>query len=67
MDKKNSFCLDCIYFRGEMEYSRCCHYLLLTDKRRPCPGGEGCTVKVKRDHRLKTCKDYYDGRKGNHD
>ena len=40
---------DCHYYKtfttGGM---RCCTYLLKTDKRRPCPPGEGCTVKVPR-------------------
>lgn len=27
-------------------YFGCCNYLIFTDKRRPCPGGEGCTVKT---------------------
>ena len=55
----NEFCLDCIYFQGEFEINRCCMYYLTTDKRRPCPPGDGCTVKVKRSHRLKTYLDYY--------
>ena len=25
----------------------CCNYLIRTDKKRPCPPGEGCTVKVR--------------------
>lgn len=27
-------------------YFGCCNYLIYTEKRRPCPGGEGCTVKT---------------------
>lgn len=27
-------------------YFGCCNYLIFTDKRRPCPGGEDCTVKT---------------------
>ena len=46
---KDKFCDDCYYcvnFRsGGM---RCCNYLIMTNQRRPCPPGEGCTVKVPR-------------------
>lgn len=28
-------------------YFGCCNYLIFTGKRRPCPGGKGCTVKSK--------------------
>lgn len=41
-------CEGCIYYRGEFEINRCCNYYLMTDKRRPCPPGEGCTVKIER-------------------
>ena len=44
----NNWCEGCIYFRGEFEINRCCNYYLDTDKRRPCPPGEGCTVRVER-------------------
>jgi hypothetical protein len=51
MDK---YCLDCHYYQGNSEVDICCCYLLITDKRRPCPPGKGCTVKVKRKRRRKT-------------
>ena len=43
-DIKN--CKNCYYFKqlypgGE----RCCHYILIEGKRRPCPPGKDCTVK----------------------
>ena len=28
---------------------RCCNYFLVTNQRRPCPPGKGCTVKVGRE------------------
>ncbi len=43
MDKH---CLDCRYYQGAYEADLCCCYLLITDQRRPCPPGKGCTVKV---------------------
>ena len=45
MAKNN--CDDCWYWAkmgsGDGRY---CSYLLRTDKMRPCPPGEGCTVKI---------------------
>lgn len=43
---KNHDCEGCIHFRGDFEINRCCNYYLDTGKRRPCPAGEGCTVKT---------------------
>lgn len=41
----SKYCEDCVYFQG---YSmRCCNYIFIEDKRRPCPPGKDCTVKVK--------------------
>ncbi len=42
-----NYCDDCIYYKA-ITSERFCSYLLDTDKRRPCPPGEGCTVKVSR-------------------
>lgn len=42
------FCKGCIYCNGtsgDYNGSSCCTYYLVTDKRRPCPAGTGCTVK----------------------
>ena len=42
------YCDSCIYstvFAGS--FNKICNYLLYTDKIRPCPPGEGCTVRVK--------------------
>lgn len=54
----DTYCLNCIFYIGTNNISRCCHYYLLTDKRRPCDPGKGCTVKIRRKSRLKTRKDY---------
>ena len=59
VDNKN--CLDCKYYQGNhLEYCTC-NYLFITDKRRPCPPGAGCTVKVKRKRRLKRSDWYQEG------
>lgn len=39
---RNEACLGCIYFA---ETTLTCDYILMTDKRRPCPPGKDCTVK----------------------
>lgn len=43
----NNFCDDCCYYKktGSGAY-RYCDYFFATNQRRPCPPGEGCTVKV---------------------
>ena len=41
-------CEGCIFFRGGFEVNRCCNYIFIMKKRRPCPPGEGCTVKIER-------------------
>lgn len=40
-------CADCFY-AGYLPSIKmyCCRYYLMTNERRPCPGGDGCTVKV---------------------
>ena len=42
-----NYCSNCFYC-GSVEGGRlqCCNYLLITNQRRPCPPGDGCTVKV---------------------
>lgn len=48
MDGKcDASCADCIYSFFVSERFLC-EYYLATDKRRPCPAGEGCTVRKKR-------------------
>ena len=41
----DKYCAGCIYRGGQSGYLKCCNYYLITDKRRPCPAGEGCTVR----------------------
>lgn len=45
-NKCDKFCHDCVYM-GVVEsgYIPMCNYIFMEDKRRPCPPGEGCTVK----------------------
>lgn len=44
-----NYCDDCVYrgtlVNGTLPY---CKFFLVTNQRRPCPPGEGCTVKVGR-------------------
>ena len=44
-------CHDCKYFYGNTDFDVCCNYIFVTGRRRPCPPGDGCTVKVKRKRR----------------
>lgn len=55
MSVKNP-CDGCWYFRGAMDYDRCCCYYLITSIRRPCPPGKGCTVRVNMVKRKKKRK-----------
>ena len=43
--KKNDPCRGCFYYGGNSDAVKCCSYFLTTGIRRPCPPGEGCTVK----------------------
>lgn len=44
------YCDNCVYSSALTAIStRCCNYFLATNQRRPCPAGEGCTVKVSRE------------------
>jgi len=43
--KRNDPCRGCFYYGGNNDACRCCSYFLITGIRRPCPAGEGCTVK----------------------
>ena len=53
----DSYCNNCIYRAMVTNYMGCCTYLLRTDKRRPCPPGKGCTVKVRMKVRRKKKKE----------
>ena len=50
----DSYCLNCIYYVGCSRDFWFCNYLLMTDKRRPCDPGTGCTVRVLRKRKRKT-------------
>lgn len=53
MKQKAGNCSDCVYcgwFTGVIPY---CDYLCRTNQRRPCPPGEGCTVKVSKEVKRK--------------
>ena len=53
----DSYCLKCIYYIGSCELARFCNYYLMTDKRRPCNAGKGCTVKIERIRKKRPRKD----------
>ena len=61
MAKSN--CDNCVY-SGSIHgsYLRCCNYFLATNQRRPCPPGEGCTVKVGREVKRRKKKVSKDGK-----
>lgn len=59
----DEYCLDCKFFGGPAEFECCCNYFLTTDKRRPCPPGTGCTVKIKRKNKRKFGKNSIINRK----
>ena len=40
------YCEGCKYFGGHSKGAKCCNYIFDEDKRRPCPPGSKCTVKV---------------------
>lgn len=41
-------CEGCFYYRGEYVNNKCCNYIFIRGTKRPCPPGEGCTVKEER-------------------
>lgn len=43
--KRNDPCRGCFYYGGNSDAVKSCSYFLTTGIRRPCPPGEGCTVK----------------------
>ena len=42
----NSYCNGCVYKGIVQGNVPCCNYIFMEDKMRPCPPGEGCTVKT---------------------
>ena len=63
----DKFCDDCYWYKPVYNGFRCCHYLLMTGKKRPCPPGKDCTVKVtvkvkrRRKRRGDNGKDSFEG------
>lgn len=54
MTYDNQYCAGCIYYGTS---TLTCDYILLEDRRRPCPPGKGCTVKrTKRRRRVRKPK-----------
>lgn len=49
------YCDNCVY-KGKVAGKPCCDYMIRTDHRRPCPAGDGCTVKVPREVKRKKAK-----------
>ena len=41
----DKYCHSCLYYHGGFDVTRCCNYLLWTEKMRGCPPGKGCTKK----------------------
>lgn len=37
------YCVGCVYFYGDYEVNRCCNYIFVREKKRPCPPGKDCT------------------------
>ena len=42
----DSYCRGCVYLGYIDGIRNCCNYMLMEDKRRPCPAGKGCTVRT---------------------
>ena len=42
----NNYCNGCVYQGFVNGKVPCCNYIFMEDKRRPCPPGAGCTVKM---------------------
>lgn len=58
----NPYCLPCIYYGKN---SRSCDFIFLEDRRRPCPGGEGCTERrTKKDVKRRMGKPTWDTKLG---
>jgi hypothetical protein len=44
----DEYCYECKYYTGWAGENKFCNYYLITDIRRPCDPGTGCTVRVER-------------------
>jgi hypothetical protein len=40
------YCEGCVYYQGEI--TKCCNYIFIKGKSRPCPPGKDCTEKIER-------------------
>ena len=47
----DSHCEDC-YYSSSAGGLKTCDYIFIADRRRPCPAGAGCTVKITREEIL---------------
>lgn len=53
----DKYCRRCRYYIGWCGDTKLCNYYLMTDKRRPCAPGTGCTVRELRNPKWNTRKD----------
>lgn len=42
------YCEGCVYYFGEYQINKCCNYIFIEGKRRPCQPGKDCTVEIMR-------------------
>lgn len=49
MYKNQSRCAKCIYYG---KYTKTCDYILIEDRRRPCPPGDACTARTTRRQQM---------------
>lgn len=57
---KKSNCDNCVYRGTITGTTHYCRYYLVTGERRPCPPGDGCTVKVGREVKRRKKKEETD-------
>lgn len=54
---KDKHCQDCFYYRNMYDCAWYCAYIFVEDKKRPCPPGKECTVKIRRKDRKRGTED----------
>ena len=47
-NKNKAYCDGCVYFFGYYDINKCCNYIFIKGKQRPCPSGKECTERVER-------------------
>lgn len=62
--RHNKNCVSCIYFGGQFDENCCCNYIFVSGHARPCPPGDGCTVKIRRPRDRRMRSDRLAERKG---